>query len=123
MNRGAAIASRVGTGEQIFLDGKMFEAVPAFHYLDNTPLYQFGRTERVDTVTLEFDTALGNVATLGAQQGGNRLQRGGLSRTVSPEQGDDALLGNFERYAFQHQDDMIVNDFDVINRQQDFVVG
>jgi len=39
----------------------------------------------VDSVTLELDAALGDIAALGAQQVGNGFQRGRLARAVGPE--------------------------------------
>jgi hypothetical protein len=73
----------------------MLETVPAFHDLDDALLHQLRRGHLVDALAEELDAALGDIAALGAQQVGNRLQRGGLAGAVGAEQGDDALLGNF----------------------------
>ena len=68
----------------------------AFHHLDDAFPNQIGRGERIDTLTPKLYRTLGYIAALGAKQIGNRLQRGGFSRAVGTEQGNDALLGHFE---------------------------
>ena len=101
----------------------MFEAMPALHDLDDALLHQLSRGQLVDTFALEFDAALGDISALGSQQVGNRFQGCGFTGAVGSEQGDDALLGNLERYAFQYQDDVIVDHLDVIYRQQYIAAG
>jgi hypothetical protein len=55
----------------------------------------------VDARALELDAALGDVAALGAQQVGDRLQGGGLAGAVGAEQGDDlALFGTCSETPF-----------------------
>ena len=66
----------------------------------------------------ELDRALGHVAALGAEQTGDGLERGGLAGAVGPEEGDDAPLGDAQRDALQHEDHVVVDDLDVVDRQQ-----
>ena len=66
----------------------------------------------------EFDAALGDVAAFRAQQVGDRLERRGLAGAVGAEKSDDAPLGNRQRHATQHQDDVIVDHLDVVDREQ-----
>ena len=62
--------------------------------------------------------ALGDVAALGAQQARDGLERGGLAGAVGPEEGDDAPLGDPQRDALQHEDHVVVDHLDVVDRQQ-----
>ena len=96
----------------------MGEAVAAFHHLDQAAPHHVRRREPVDGLAVEFDAALGHVAAFGAQQVGDRLQRRGLAGAVGAEEGNDAPFGNRQRHAPQHQDDVIVDHLDVVDRQQ-----
>ena len=95
----------------------MAEAVPAFHHLDAAAPHQLVGRELVDALALEHDRALGDLAALGVQQVGDRLQRRGLAGAVGAEQRHDAALRHVERHALQHEDDVIVDDLDVVDRE------
>ena len=60
-----------------------------------------------------MDVALGDLAALGAQQVGDRLQRRRLAGAVGAQQGHDAALRHRQRHALQHEDDVIVDHLDV----------
>ena len=90
----------------------------SFHHLDHAELDQIGRAERSDASPGERDGALGHLAALGAQQVGDRLQRGGLAGAVGAQERDDAALLDLQRDALQHQDDVVVHDLDVADRKQ-----
>ena len=94
----------------------MAEAVPAFHDLNDAAFDQFIRGELINPVSFEFHRTLGDIAAFSAQQVGNRFERRGFTRSVRPEQGHDVALGYVERDSFQHQDHMVVNDLDVVDR-------
>ena len=66
LDRGIAVAPRVGAGQQVFLDREMLEAMPAFHDLDDALLHQFRGRHLVDAFAEELDAALGDVTALGA---------------------------------------------------------
>jgi hypothetical protein len=95
----------------------MAEAVAALHHLDAAALHQIVRRQPVDALALELDAALGDIAAFGAHQVGDRFQRGRLAGAVGPQQRDDAALRDLERHALQHQDDVIVDDLDVLYRE------
>ena len=118
LDRGLAVGARIGPGQQVLLDRQVLEAVPAFHHLDDAELDQIGRGQRGDAPSRELDAALGDLAALGAQQIGDRLERRGLAGAVGAEQRDDAALGNLERDALEHQDDVVVDDLDVVDDEQ-----
>ena len=71
----------------------------------------------VDALAVQRDVAFGDLAALGAQHAGNRLQRRGLARAVATEQRRDAARLRLERYAPQHQNDAVVDDLDVVDRE------
>ncbi len=110
-------AARVAAGEQVLLDREVLEAVAAFHHLADAALHECRRIEAVDALALVQDLAFGDVATLGAQQVGDRLQRGGLAGAVGAEQRDDLTLLHLERHAAQHEDHVVVDHLDVLHRQ------
>ena len=95
----------------------MAEAVAALHHLDAAAPYQFIRREILHLLAGEHDRALGDVAALGMQQIGDRLQRGGLAGAVGAQERDDAALRHRKRHALQHQDDVIVDHLDVVDRE------
>src|SRR2546430_5784974 len=114
---GAQGAPRVRAGEQVFLDGQVLEAVPPLHHLADAALHQPGRIELVDALAAEHDLALRHLAALGAQQVRDGLQRGGLAGAVGAEQRDDLALLHLERHPLEHQDDVVVDDLDIADRQ------
>ena len=74
--------------------------------------------ELVNAVAAEEDLALGHLATLGAEQVRDRLQRGGLAGAVRAEERDDLAFGHLERDPPQHEDHVVVDDLDVVDGQQ-----
>ena len=60
---------------------------------------------------------LGDIATLGVQQDGDRLQRGGLAVAIGAQQCHDPSPWHLKRHSLEHQDDVIVNDFNIIDRE------
>ena len=63
------------------------------------------------------DPALGHVAALGAQQVGDRLERGRLPGAVRAEQRDDLAFLHLQRHALQHEDHVVVDHLDAVHRQ------
>ena len=70
-----------------------------------------------DLGAIEYDRALGDLAALGVQQVGDRLQRGGLAGAVGAEQRHDAALRHRQRHALEHQDDVVVDHLDIVERR------
>ena len=66
-----------------------------------------------DFVASPSDTALGDVAIVHVEEARYRPHRAGLACTVRAQQGDDLSLGHLDREAAQHQDDLVVDDFEV----------
>src|SRR5438093_160822 len=113
-----AVLPRVAAGEEVLLDREVLEDVPALHHLDDSTLDDLGRVLPVDRQCLELDRALRHVTALGPEQPGDRLQGRALPGAVGPEEGDDAPLGDAERHPFQHEDHVVVDHLDVVDRQQ-----
>jgi hypothetical protein len=95
----------------------MREAVPAFHHLAHAQAHELVGREAIDALSSELDGALRHLAPLGVQQVRDGLERGRLARAVRTEEGDDAAFRHLERHALQHQDDVVVDDLDVVDRQ------
>src|SRR5208282_4953797 len=116
-DRGRPVAPSKRAGEQIFLDAEMAEAVAALHHLDAAAAHHLVRREPLNLGAVEHDRALGHFAALGMQQIGDRLQRGGLAGAVCSEQRHDAAVRHRERYALEHENDAVVDHFDIIERE------
>ena len=71
----------------------------------------------VDALAVELDRALRHLAALGVEQVGDRLQRRRLARAIRAQQRDDAAARHGERHALQHQDHVVVDDLDIVDRQ------
>jgi hypothetical protein len=98
----------------------MLEAAAALHDLNDTALHQFRRRELVGALAFELDGTLGDITALGLEQIGNCFECGRLTGAIAPEEGNYAPLGNLERNALQHQDDVIVDHLDVVDGEQRF---
>jgi hypothetical protein len=95
----------------------MGEAVAPFHHLDAAAPHQLAGRERVHLAAAEHDRPFGHRAALGGEQVGDRLERGRLAGTVGAEQRHDLALGHLERDAFEHQDDVVVDHLDIVDRE------
>src|SRR5260370_26016843 len=73
--------------------------------------------EPVEALAIQLDAAFGNLAALGLQQPRDRLQGRRLAGAVGAEEGGDVPLLGVQRDALQHQDDAVIDDFDVVERQ------
>src|SRR5207302_6237354 len=77
-DRGAAVAARIGAGQEVLFDRQMLKAMPPLHDLDEAASHDIGGVEPVDAGAVKGDRALGHLAALGAQKVGDRLEAGGL---------------------------------------------
>src|SRR5881396_4143900 len=116
--RRVAVLPRVAAREEVLLDREVLEDVPALHHLDDSTLDDLGRVLPVDRQCLELDRALRHVTALGPEQPGDRLQGRALPGAVGPEEGDDAPRGDPQRHPLQHEDHVVVDHLDVVDRQQ-----
>ena len=66
---------------------------------------------------VEDDGAFGHLAALGGQKIGDRLERGRFAGAVRAQQRHDLALGNLERHPFEHEDDVIIDHFDIVDRE------
>ena len=72
------------------------------------------RRQVLDALAVELDAAAGDFAQLRAQQAGDRAQRRGLAGAIGPQQADDFAWRNLDRNPAQHQDNVMVDYFDVV---------
>src|SRR5438445_3242779 len=70
---GGAVAPRVGTGQEILLDGEMLEDVAALHHLHDAAAHDRVGGQAMDGLALELDRPLGDVAAPGSQEAGDGL--------------------------------------------------
>src|SRR5450755_2029957 len=103
--------------QQVLLDRQVREAVPTLHDLADAHPHQLVRRQLVDAPPLKLDRALRDVTALRGKQIRDGLQRRGLAGAVGSQQGDDFPLWNLERDALEHENDVIVDDLDVVDRE------
>src|SRR5207237_1666485 len=96
---------------------EMLEHPAPFEHLHDAALYDLVRRQPVDPRAAELDRALRDLAALGAQEPGDRLERRRLAGPVGAEQGRDAALADVERHALEDEDDAVVDDLGVIEEQ------
>ena len=109
----APVFAGIGSREQIFFARQVPEAVPPFHHLNDPATHQQRRIEAVHTLATIFDAALGDLTTLGTQQIRNGLERGRLASSIGTQEGHNGPLGNLERDAFEDEDDVVIDHFDI----------
>ena len=113
----APVAVGVTAGDEVFFDGEVFEHPAAFHHLEDSPPHQLFRIEGVDALPLEVDLAVGDLSVFRFEQTRNRFQGRCLAGAVVSQDGDDLALVHGQRHALQHQDDVVVDHFDVVDAQ------
>ena len=96
----------------------MREAVPPLHDVDPSAAHEVGRGQAVHFLALVDDRALRDVAAFGLQKVGNRFQRGRLAGAIGTEDSDDLALGQGQRNALQHENDVIVDHLDVVDGEK-----
>jgi hypothetical protein len=119
VDRRLAVAARVGTGEQVFLDTQVAKAVPPLHHLNDAAFHQVGRRQRLDALVAQLDRALGDFTALAVQQIADRAQGRRLAGAVAAEQRHDAAFRNAEGNALEHQDHVVVDHLDAIDSEKD----
>jgi len=113
----AAVALHVAAGDEVLLGGQVLEHAPSLEHLGHAELRHVERAHAVDALVAERDGALGDVAAFRAEHAGDGLERGGLAGAVGAQQRGDGARLHLERHAPQHQDDVVVDDLDVVDRQ------
>ena len=107
----------VTAGQQVFFNAQVRKTVTAFHDLHHPPVDQVCRREIFNAFAAQLDAAFGHFAAFALQQVGDRAQRRGLARTVATQQGHDALFRHLQGHALEHQDHVVVNDFNAVDVQ------
>jgi hypothetical protein len=105
----------VAADPQVLLDGELGEDAPALHHLADARPDDARRVEAVDRLPLEADRALGDRAAVDVEEARDRAQHGRLAGAVRAEQRDDRALGDLDRDALEHEDDVLVHDLEVLD--------
>ncbi len=108
---------RMAASDQVLLGGQMLEHAAALEDLHQAELGHLMRAHAIDALVAELDGALGDLAALGAQHTRYRLQGRRLAGAVGAQERGDAALADVDRHALQHQDDPVVDDLDIVDRQ------
>src|SRR6185295_3005780 len=104
------IGEKEGTDLEIFSDGQAAEDAAAFGHLDDTPA-----DDAVSRNIAQGLAVISDLTLAGTENSRNRLQRRALASTIGADEGDNLVLAEFERDAFQSMDlsivDMQILDF------------
>ena len=103
--------------DQILIDRQVLEYPTTLENLHDPAFDDIERQQPIEPLAVELDIALGHLAALGFQQPRDRLQGCGLAGAVGAEKGRDMPLLGAQRDALQHQDNAVIDDFDVVKRQ------
>ncbi len=71
----------------------------------------------VDPLPQETDLTVRHLSVFGFEQAGNGLQGGGFAGAVVAEDRHDLALLNLKGQPFEHQDDVVIDHFDVVDHQ------
>jgi len=96
----------------------MLEHAATLEHLGDAERGDVERAHCIDASFAELDRALGDLAALRMQQIGDRLQRRCLARTIGAEKRDNSAPRHIQRYTLQHEDDVIVDNLDIVDRQK-----
>jgi len=111
------VALDMAARHEVLLRAEMLEHTAALEYLRDAERGDLERTHSIDAPALERDRALRDLAAFGAQQAGDGSERRCLPRSVRAQQRRNRTFSNGEGHALQDEDDPVVNDLDVIDRQ------
>lgn len=71
----------------------------------------------IDPLSHEIDETVRHLAVLGRKKTGNGLERRGLAGAVVSENRHDLPLAHLQRHPFQHQNDVVVDNLDIVDKQ------
>src|SRR5216683_2488545 len=113
----AAVAMHRTRGDEVLVRRQMLEHAPALEHMGDAESDAVGRRQRGDVLALEANLAARHLAALRLEQAADRLERGALASAVGAEEGDHAPLGDRDRHALDRQEDAVVDDLDIAERQ------
>src|SRR5262249_60992575 len=113
----AAIALDMRSRYEILLGAEMLEHAPSLEDLRHAHRGDIERAHSVDASRAERDRAPGHLAALAAKQAGDGFERRRLARAVGAQQRGNRRFRHRERDAFEDEDDAVVDDLDVVDRQ------
>ena len=121
--RDIIVAPREGAEPQVFQAGHVGDDAAAFHHLEDAAPDDLVRIDAVDLFTGEADVSARDRAVFRLQQAGDGFERGRFAGPVGAEQGHDLAFRHLEAEAAQDQDDVVVDDLDVVDREQCWFPG
>jgi hypothetical protein len=112
--------SRRGEGAepQVLQAGHVGDDPAAFHHLEYAAPDDLVRVDAIDLFAGEADVATGDSAVFGLQQAGDGFQRCRFAGPVGAQQGHDLAFRDLEAEATQDQDHVVVDDLDIVDREQ-----
>jgi len=109
----------MSTNTQVLFDRELRKHAPPFHNLGDPHAHNPVRGQSVDPCAVKRDLPLGDLAAVNVQEAGKCSQKSCLARAVGAEQSHDFPFGDFQTYAAEYEYDILVDNFEVPNRQRD----
>ena len=111
----AAILAGDGTDPDIVIHCQMLEHPSAFRHHDGPLLYHVCPQLISNVFTPKFYISVLDKAVLRFQQAADGAQRRRFSGSVGSQQGNNAAFGHTQANAAQHLNNIIVDDFDIVD--------
>ena len=104
-----------GSHPNVLIHSEVLEHPTAFRHHDRTQLYDLRAQDVGDIVSQESDITVLDESVLRLEQAADGSKRCGFSGAIGAQQGYDAAFGHRQTDTTQDLDDVIVDDFDVVD--------
>ena len=111
------------TYQQVFVHGQVPEHAASLHDLEDPAPHDLVGIERVNLLVTERDRSATHLAVVRLEQSGDGLECRGLTRTVRTEQGHYLMFLDTQGEPFEHEDDVVVDDLDVVQLEHGVATG
>ena len=112
------VAAHRRGGDQILVGRQVLEDPAALEHLRDAELHAVLRGELADVLAHELHAAAGDLAALGLEQSADGLQGRALAGAVGAQQRHHPTLWHLDRDALDGEEDVVVDDLDVVERQR-----
>src|SRR2546428_335746 len=82
--------------KQVLLHGEVLKNAPALEHVEDPASHDLRRVESIEPDAVQLDRPFGDLAFLGAQKSGYRLERRALAGPIRAEQRDDPPIRDLE---------------------------
>ena len=115
---GHVVTAAHGRGrDEVLVGRQVLEHPPSLEHVGDAELDALLRHQRADAAAEKREFAAPDLAAFGGEQAADRFQRGALAGAIGAQQRHHAALGDVERDALDRKRNIVVDDFDVVERE------